>query len=306
MALSLALSASPAQAANITLSGTINTDDAVQLFDFTVATAGSVDLRSYGYAGGTTSTGTSVTRGGFDTILTLFDASGQFLAENDDGAGVPTDPTTGLAGDARITQNLAVGRYFLALTEYDNFSRGNLADGFVESGNPNFTASPNFTTGGPCPGNLFRDISGTAGRCRNGNWTVDFTNVASVTAVPEPSALPLAGLGLGALLLLLVGPGRHRRAVTLLAAGLGAVLASAPVEAQSSGPDYSNVDDYLNGQRTLLKVTDLTVAAYDQPNGVFVRMVVSSSLCKRISLGFTFLLTKPSVESALPTEEQNG
>ena len=34
-------------------------------------------------------------------------------------------------------------------------------------------------------------------------------------------------------------------------------------------------------------------------------MVVTSSLCKRISLGFTFLLTKPSVESALPTEGQN-
>ena len=192
----------------------------MQLFYLTVATAGSVDLRSYGYAGGTTSTGTLVPSGGFDTILTLFDASGNFLSENDDGAGVATDPTTGLAGDARITQILAPGRYILALTQYDNFSRGNLSDGFVDAGNPNFTADPNFTSGGPCPGNLFRDISGTAGRCRNGNWTVDFTNVASITAVPEPSALLLAGVGLALVLM-----GRPKRTLVVLCLSALAVSA---------------------------------------------------------------------------------
>src|SRR5262245_8141420 len=36
--------------------------------------------------------------------------------------------------------------------------------------------------GGPCPGNVFRDISGTPGRCRSDSWTVDFVNVSSVTA----------------------------------------------------------------------------------------------------------------------------
>jgi len=45
----------------------------VQLLNLTVAPAGSVDIRSYGYAGGTASTGTVVPSGGFDTILTLFD-----------------------------------------------------------------------------------------------------------------------------------------------------------------------------------------------------------------------------------------
>jgi len=201
MALSAALLPGAARADNLTFQGTIGADNAVQLFSFAVATVGSVDLRSYGYAGGTTSTGMVVPSGGFETILTLFDSSGNLLSENDDGTGVATDPSTGLAGDSRITGTLNAGRYVLALTQYDNFARGNLAEGFVETGHPNFTADPNFTTGGPCPSNLFRDISGAAGRCRDGNWTVDFIGVATVAPVapvPEPSTaglLLLSSLG---------------------------------------------------------------------------------------------------------------
>ncbi len=191
-------------ASNITLQGNFTADDNIQLFSVALAAPAAVDFRSYGYAGGTTATGAMAPRGGFDTILTLFSASGVFIDDNDEGAGVATDPTTGLAADARITTNLTAGNYILALTQYDNFSNGNLADGFVETGNSNFTANPNFTTGGPCPGNMFRDISGTAGRCRTGNWTVDFVNVANVTPIastPEPSALLLAGVGFALLLL---------------------------------------------------------------------------------------------------------
>src|SRR5690242_10502973 len=126
-----------ARGSDITLQGLFTHDDDVQLFDLTVATAASVDIRSYGYAGGTTSTGISVPRGGFDTILTLFDGSGASLADNDEGSGVAIDPLTGRAFDARITMNVTPGNYFVALTQYDNFSLGNLSDGFVETGHPN-------------------------------------------------------------------------------------------------------------------------------------------------------------------------
>lgn len=267
-ALGVGLMSRPARAANVTLQGTIGTDDAIQLFNFTVATPGLIDIRSYGYAGGTTSTGTSASSGGFDTILTLFDAAGDFLTDNDEGVDAAVDPMTGMAADARITINLAAGNYILALTQFDNFSIGNLSDGFTQTGNPNFTADPSFTSGGPCPGNMFRDISGTDGRCRTGNWTLDFVNVASVTPaapVPEPSALLLAGIGLA---LLLAIRGRNWSRTRLLLGGLMAALASVPAHAQStclpvtSGPDYCRVSDFLNGKRRLLAIDDLVISGY--------------------------------------------
>lgn len=256
------------RASNFTLPGIFTADDNVQLFSVSLTAPAAVDFRTYAYGGGTTSTATVIAPGGFDTILTLFSASGVFIDANDDGMGANVDRSTGMAGDARITANLAAGSYILALTQYDNFSLGALADGFAETGHPNFTADPSFTTGGACAGNLFRDISGTAGRCRTGNWTVDFVNVASVsplTAAPEPSALLLAGLGL---ILLLISRFRHWTKASTLAGVLVTALASLPAHAQTtSSPDYSNVSDILNGQRTLLPVTDIMINLYDQKNG---------------------------------------
>ncbi len=117
------------RASNVTLQDNFAADDNVQLFSVSILTTAAVDIRRRGYAGGTTSTGTAVPPGGFDSLL---------IEENDDGAGVATNPATGLAGDARITANHTTGTYILALTQYHNFSIGNLADGFVESGKPNF------------------------------------------------------------------------------------------------------------------------------------------------------------------------
>ena len=286
------------RAANITLAGNFTTDDAVQRFDFTAASAGSVDIRSYGYAGGVTSTGTVVPRGGFDTILTLFNSSGVFINENDDGAGAATDPSTDLAADARITASLTAGTYILTLSQYDNFSIGNLAAGFVETGRPNFTADPSFATGGACPGNLFRDISGTDGRCRNGNWAVSFNNVANVTPVapiPEPSALLFTGIGLGALLLMRVRRPRQRNRLLVGTAAI-AIAASSPMLAQSNqNPDFTNVKDILRGNRTLLSITDLQVVGFSNSGLSFNQLTTANSS----------MTAKPSFPAALPSDVYN-
>src|SRR5581483_9667957 len=152
------------------------------------------------------------------------------------------------------------GSYIVALTEFDNFSLGNLSDGFAEAGNPNFTAASNFTTGGPCPAGMFRDISGTAGRCRDGNWSVDFVNVASVapvTATPEPGTVALLGAGL----LAFASLRKPRKDMLLIALAVLLVPAS-KAQTITSDPDYSNVNDILDGQRTLLRDDDLIVTAF--------------------------------------------
>ncbi len=262
----VALFVAPAttQASSVTLNGSFTQDDTVQLYDFTVVApdvigALSVDLRSYGYAGGTTNNGGSIPPGGFDTILTLFSQTGNLIAQNDDGPGVAVDPLTGLAADARITATLASGNYILALTQYDNFANStDLSAGFSEEGHSNFTADPTFTSGTSCPGNVFRDISGTSAGCRTGAWTVDFVDVVTATerstaVTPEPSTLLLLGFGLLALRLK-----TFRRRGLMAPASLFCFLLLSGSAAQAQ-TDFSQVGDILNGKRQLLKDQDLII-----------------------------------------------
>jgi hypothetical protein len=98
--------------------------------------------------------GTVVPRGGFDSILRLFNASIIFIDDKNEGTGVATDPKAGLTANARSTETLTPGQYIAALTKFDNFSIGNHADGFAETGDPNFTANSTFTSGGAYSGNI--------------------------------------------------------------------------------------------------------------------------------------------------------
>ena len=188
----MAFGAAHLSAAGFSFTGSLPQGDQVQLFQFSVATASPVTLRTISYAGGTNSAGMVVPEGGFDPYLALFDSVGVFIFDNDEGPTAPVSPVTGSAYDALIQQTLAPGSYMLSLSQFDNIAIGpNLSSGFVEAGAGNFTGAFGCSNGSFC------DIDGNN---RTNAWAVDILNVASAAGprgplepVPEPATLSLVG-----------------------------------------------------------------------------------------------------------------
>ncbi|MGH8763084.1 MAG: DVUA0089 family protein [Nitrosospira sp.] len=179
--IALSLVTGSANAADFSFAGGFANDNEVQEFNFAVAGAAQdVTLRTWSYAGGTDAAGTVIARGGFDPIVSLFNAStGSLIGVNDDGHLV-TDPVSGNSYDSFLMQTLAAGNYTATVTQYSSFPSGSLADGFQGTGHSDF--------GG-----------------RDSHWALDVLNVGSaslgdsyVSPIPEPEsyALLLAGLGL--------------------------------------------------------------------------------------------------------------
>jgi hypothetical protein len=75
---------------------------------------------------------------------------------------------------------------------------------------------------------------------------------AVLASVPEPASFALLGAGLLGFALL-----RNRRRTGVVLAAVVAGMFS--IGAKAQGPDYSNVNDFLNGRRTLLQIDDLVV-----------------------------------------------
>lgn len=174
----LATACASAQAANVSFSGNLAGDNAVQLFTFTLAANSNVAVRTWSYAGGTNAAGTLIGAGGFDTVVSLFSGLGNaalLIGANDDGIGVAIDPTTGDAFDSLLDLSpLLAGTYTLALTQVANFANGpTLGDGFLGFGSAGF--------GG-----------------RSSAWALDIVGVSSAAVIPEPATLALAMLGLAA------------------------------------------------------------------------------------------------------------
>jgi hypothetical protein len=162
----------------MSLSGTFDSDDIEQAFNFTLTGAPAL-IETTSYA-----------KGGFDPVLSVFGAAGNLLAMNDNGtcSQVAVDPATGACLDSYLPLHLPAGSYLLVLTEYDNLPNGPfLADGFSEAGNGNFTGNL-FGS----PGESFIDFTGSQ---RTDEWALDFTGGSDVSEVPEPGLLPLVFLG---------------------------------------------------------------------------------------------------------------
>jgi hypothetical protein len=170
----LLLSSVTVNAASLSFAGNLANDDDVQLFNFSISSPSDVTLRTWSYAGGINANGEIISSGGFDPILALFDGTGLLIDQNDDGSGVPTDPSTGNPYDTLLTTSLASGDYTVSVMQYDNFANGpTLADGFGGTGAVNFDGRTSF-------------------------WAVDIDGVddASVSSVPVPAAVWLFGTGL--------------------------------------------------------------------------------------------------------------
>lgn len=179
-------------AADFSFTGNFATDIDVQLFNFTVASNNtSVTLVTRGYAGGTNAAGTSIPRGGFDPILTLFSPTGAFIVSDDDQSSV-VDPVSGNSWDALITRLLDTGTYTLALTQYNNSAIGpNLSNGFTGAViNPGFVDANGFQ--------------------RTSAWAVDILNV-SQASIPSTAGVPDSASTAALLLLSLAAVAGLRR-----------------------------------------------------------------------------------------------
>src|SRR5690349_5338189 len=104
----LALTTALCSAANFSFSGTFTNVNQVQYFTFTVSAGQHIVIKTYGYAGGTNSSGVTIPAGGFDPLLAVFKGTGNsatLLYKSDDAfecAHVNQDSTTHQCYDAYL------------------------------------------------------------------------------------------------------------------------------------------------------------------------------------------------------------
>jgi hypothetical protein len=174
------------------LSGAFAEDDDAQLFSFETDGETPVTLRTWSYAAG-----------GFDPLLTLFDAWGQIVAQvqpkgylNDDAddggacSKAPADPANGLCLDALYEGKLPKGKFWLALTQSYNVSNSSrITDGYTRDGQGNFSASQ---AGCPNPAGGFYDY---ACHQRSGAWSLEIAGAQKAQAesafVAAPNQTPI-------------------------------------------------------------------------------------------------------------------
>jgi hypothetical protein len=171
--------ASIANSANFTFSGDLTYHNDIVQVDFTIANATDVSLYtdSFGYLG-LNQFGNPIGTN-FDPIATLWDADGNFVAENDDLA-----PDNGRLDAGILSISLEPGTYSFTVGAYDNFPKGDiLSDGFSNSSDL------------PIKIKDWIDILNNKYSTNNlggSFWKINLEGVDSATLIPT-SAVPLPG-----------------------------------------------------------------------------------------------------------------
>jgi hypothetical protein len=194
-------------AGTVSYTGTFITPEDEFIGTLTVAAGGSVTLQTFGFGGGINSVSDTITPGGFDPLVALYQGTGPsalFLDGTADNLSnysgePPACPPAGLVtigsvagqcGDVRLNFNgLDAGTYTFLLTDVNYVPNaiyetgGLLGDGFSD------------LTGGSLPFATCYDVNDC--NTDTANWALDVTTSGSVGAqTPEPSSFVLVGFGL--------------------------------------------------------------------------------------------------------------
>jgi hypothetical protein len=187
--------ASSAAAADYDFYGTFTRDDEVAVIPFSVPFDSTVTLF-------TSSWQTGDSRLGFDPILTVWDAVGGKLVQQDDsGEVLGTAVSNGTSYDYGffdnfLTVSLPAGSYLATLTQFSNYSVDSLlANGFTYDGVPNFTFLLGF---GSAP--FFNGVW-SGDDPRTGDWALHIIDVHTT----DPTLVPDGGSTAAALAAALAG-----------------------------------------------------------------------------------------------------